>query len=246
MDLRFGRIVREALLAGAVVLFLSSLSLPAQDDAAHAPVGVTPQADPASHPDADFPSGETATAAPIATPPPPPAETIQETAEPATAGPAAGTWQETLSSIVRVGGAVGLLLSIALGGVWALRRLAPHRFPRKPVEKTLRLIETLSMGDKRSIAVVEVAGQRFLVGNTPNEITMLSPLDAGLVRESRISEGAGAAVSGAPVADRPAQGKFLNLILSERSTRARPPAKPGALSPDIVGKMRELREALES
>ena len=246
MDLRIARIVRGALLAGAAILFLSSMPLPAQDDAARAATGVMPQTDPASHPDTDFSAGETPAPAPVPALPSPSPETPAAAAEPAPSDLPAGTWQETLAPMVRIGGAVGLVLSIALGGFWALRKFAPNRFPRKPAEKTLRLIETLPMGEKRSIAVVEVAGKRFLIGNTPNEITMLSPLEVGLPRESRAAEGTGAAINELPPAARPVQGRFLNLILSERGTPPRAPAKPSPLSPDILGKMRELREALES
>lgn len=247
MDLRIARVIRGALLAGAAIFFLSSLLLPAQDDAGRAGAVVTPQSDPASHPDADFPTGETPTPAPVQAPPTPaPPDTPATATQSVAADPTEGTWQETLAPIVRVGGAVGLVLSIALGGFWALRKFAPNRFPRKPAEKTLRLLETLPMGEKRSIAVVEVAGKRFLIGNTPNEITMLAPLEAGLPRESRAIEGTGATFGEAPSAARPVSGRFLNLILSERNTPPRTRANASPLSPDIVGKMRELREALES
>ncbi|MGH9396921.1 MAG: flagellar biosynthetic protein FliO [Terriglobia bacterium] len=55
------------------------------------------------------------------------------------------------------------------------------RFRRK--EKSMRLCETLALGDRRYLAVVRVEGQRFLLGAAGNSISLLTRLpslvDAG-------------------------------------------------------------------
>jgi flagellar biogenesis protein FliO len=45
----------------------------------------------------------------------------------------------------------------------------------------LRLSETLSLGEKRFLAVVQFRQQEFLVGGTGNSIALLAKLDAPVV-----------------------------------------------------------------
>jgi flagellar biogenesis protein FliO len=58
-----------------------------------------------------------------------------------------------------------LRLRAALAGVKIQRR-----------QRRLRLCETLSLGDKRLIALVEYENQRFLVAATPQHISLLQSL----------------------------------------------------------------------
>jgi flagellar biogenesis protein FliO len=58
-----------------------------------------------------------------------------------------------------------LRLRAALAGVKIQRR-----------QRRLRLCETLSLGDKRLIALVEYENQRFLVAATPQHIALLQSL----------------------------------------------------------------------
>lgn len=55
-------------------------------------------------------------------------------------------------------------------------------------ERTLRLEETLALGDRRMLAIVEWKGQRLLIGVTPQQITLLEPRRP---REMREPEDAG-------------------------------------------------------
>jgi flagellar biogenesis protein FliO len=49
-------------------------------------------------------------------------------------------------------------------------------------ERQLRISETLSLGEKRFIAVVEYGRQKFLLGGTPHNISLLQRLDDGAGR----------------------------------------------------------------
>jgi flagellar biogenesis protein FliO len=52
--------------------------------------------------------------------------------------------------------------------------------------RRLRLSETLSLGEKRFLAVVQFQQQEFLVGGTGNSIALLARLDApGVTPESQ-------------------------------------------------------------
>jgi flagellar biogenesis protein FliO len=65
-----------------------------------------------------------------------------------------------------------------LGSVWTrLQALwASVRVQRRV--RRLRLCESLSLGEKRVVAVVEFEDQRFLLAATPEHITLLQTLDA--------------------------------------------------------------------
>ena len=63
------------------------------------------------------------------------------------------------------------------------------RYVQHQARKKLRLRETLSLGDKRFLAVVEYRHQELLVGGTASSITVLatsSPLGGALLDEGCI------------------------------------------------------------
>ena len=60
---------------------------------------------------------------------------------------------------------------VRLSRLWArVLRLSQHA-PRR-----LRLCESLPLGERRFVAVVEFDGARFLVGGTPSSLVLLSRL----------------------------------------------------------------------
>ena len=61
--------------------------------------------------------------------------------------------------------------AIARGWMRRLRR----RLRARP-EKLLRLTETLSLGERRFLAVVEVEQQKFLIGGTSSSVCLLARL----------------------------------------------------------------------
>jgi flagellar biogenesis protein FliO len=65
-----------------------------------------------------------------------------------------------------------------LGTLWARLRsaLGTVSFQRRP--RRLRLCESLSLGEKRLVAVVEYEGQRFLLGATAESVSLLQALGA--------------------------------------------------------------------
>jgi flagellar biogenesis protein FliO len=62
-----------------------------------------------------------------------------------------------------------------------------HRgLKRRRSVRRLRLSETLSLGEKRFLAVVQFQHQEFLVGGTGNSIALLARLDApGMTPDSQ-------------------------------------------------------------
>jgi flagellar biogenesis protein FliO len=139
-------------------------------------------------------------------------------------------------------GGVGIVLSLIVAGFFGTRKFAPTIFRRPSPEKTLRVIETLSIGDRRSIAVIQVDDKRFLIGNTAHQISLLAPLSASLALQVEPRE---TAVDSAPVKSGEGTGKFRNLYEIEKGGTGRRATGPRTIPPDIRAKMRQLRETLE-
>jgi flagellar biogenesis protein FliO len=80
--------------------------------------------------------------------------------------------------------------SSPLATLWSLvrRAFATVRIQRR--ERSLRLCESLALGEKRFIAVVEFEEQRFLVAATHNNISLLQTLRPSVDDEHRAVEGA--------------------------------------------------------
>jgi flagellar biosynthetic protein FliO len=140
-------------------------------------------------------------------------------------------------SFLKVVGGLGLVLSLIVFGTFAVRKFAPQYFTKRASDRTLKLVETLSMGERRSIAVIEVEDRRLLIGNTPNQITLLALLGDGA---SFLSDHE---VASAPVTSRTPGTSFKNLYEFEKNGQSR--GKMKVIPPDIRAKMRQLRESLD-
>jgi len=65
-----------------------------------------------------------------------------------------------------------LVQSLTLAWNWAQQQLKSHQ-----TRKRLRVCETVSLGEKRFVAVIEVDGKQFLVGGSPNSVTTMACLE---------------------------------------------------------------------
>jgi flagellar biogenesis protein FliO len=71
------------------------------------------------------------------------------------------------------------IFSAAVGRMFALLATRVQKgLERRRSARRLRLSETLSLGEKRFLAVVQFQKQEFLVGGTGNSIALLARLDA--------------------------------------------------------------------
>jgi flagellar biosynthetic protein FliO len=142
--------------------------------------------------------------------------------------------------MLRTLGGMGIVLCLMIGIFFAAKKFAPRYFTRAAAERNLKVIDTLAMGDRRSISLIEAGGNRFLVGNTPQQINLLAALPDPI-----------ALVSGpdALPANPEEKGRrdftspFRNLFELEKKGRPQPMAH--VLPEDIRTKMRQLRESLE-
>jgi flagellar biosynthetic protein FliO len=208
-------------LRNLMIVVLLSLPLYGQSIPAVSP-GQTEQQSVKTAPPAPTPSAAT-------TPAPPPATPAMEAKS-----------EEMQFPMVRAIGGMGLVLFLLLGAFFCIKKFAPRYFNKQSGERNLRVIETLSMGDRRSISVIEVAGSRLLVGNTPQQINLLAALPDAL---SLVSEPDAIVTKTKRDAVREPRAPFRNLFETEKNRTMQYSASP--LPEELRTKMRQLRDALE-
>jgi flagellar biogenesis protein FliO len=80
-------------------------------------------------------------------------------------------------SIVRVFGALVLVLALFLGGVWLFKNW--HRLAGKRARcQNLQLLESRSLGGRHALYVVGYQGQRLLLASSPTGVSLISHLPA--------------------------------------------------------------------
>jgi flagellar protein FliO/FliZ len=149
----------------------------------------------------------------------------------------AGTVESGTYLLARTAGGLGLVIGLIVLAYVAVRRYGPKYLRRQGAQGALKVIETLPIGEKRSIALIQVEDKRLLIGNTQQQITLLAQLpmmpDAAL-------DPAGEAL---PKGTAGTVSSFRKLYEVEKGQPPLPQAK--AIPQDLREKMRQLREALE-
>lgn len=114
-------------------------------------------------------------------PAPPPTASEKELQAPLTledGKPTPGQPAEAPPSGLRAFGSLVLVLGLAGASLWALKKYGRGRIPGGGGQK-LRVEETLALGDRRFVSILDVEGERFLIALTPQAISLLSRLDPG-------------------------------------------------------------------
>jgi flagellar protein FliO/FliZ len=93
----------------------------------------------------------------------------------------AWTLADWLQYLLSFGLVIGLLLAL----LWTLRKLQNGAVLRKSFQR-MQLVETLSVGPRQKIILIQVDGRDVLIGITAQNMTALSPGSAnGLTVESQ-------------------------------------------------------------
>ena len=102
---------------------------------------------------------------------------------PAIPNPIGSAAPEVGSSLLRVAGAMILVLALFFVGVWLMKNW--RRFVRQsgPAPK-LNILEVRSLGQRQAIYVVGYEQQRLLLGSSPAGIALLSHLPAAAEGEA--------------------------------------------------------------
>lgn len=114
-------------------------------------------------------------------PAPPPTSSEKELQAPLTledGKPTQGQAPEAPPSGLRAFGSLVLVLGLAGASLWALKKYGRGRLPGGGGGK-LKVEETLALGDRRFVSILEVEGERFLIALTPQGIQLISRLDPG-------------------------------------------------------------------
>lgn len=181
-------------------------------------------------------------------------EVLTQTAKPeAEAAPAVTAEQAMMLGsdvpelpMLRAFGGLGLVLCLLIGAYFGIRKFAPGYFPKtlSGGGKNLKIVESIGMGDRRSIALVEVGGKRFLVGSTPQQINLLTTLPEHFSLVAEEEEVNVVKVAGGMKEEAVERQTFRNLF---DKGKKRPAMNSGKVLPEEVRqKMRRLREALEN
>ncbi|WLT33298.1 flagellar biosynthetic protein FliO [Geothrix sp. PMB-07] len=112
---------------------------------------------------------------------PPPTASEKELQAPLTledGKPTQGQAAEAPPSGLRAFGSLVLVLGLAGASLWALKKYGRGRMPGGGGTK-LKVEETLALGDRRFVSILDVEGERFLIALTPQGIGLLSRLDPG-------------------------------------------------------------------
>jgi len=80
---------------------------------------------------------------------------------------------ELFSSATRATGSAVLLASLILLGSFLLKRYWPGRFGALPVERHIAVLETVALGERQSLTLVQVGQSRLLLARTAGSITLL-------------------------------------------------------------------------
>lgn len=73
-------------------------------------------------------------------------------------------------------GSLLVVLGLALGGLHLLKKYGRKHLPGQGGGK-LKVAETLALGDRRFVSILEADGERFLIALHPQGVTLLSRLD---------------------------------------------------------------------
>ncbi|MFM8878573.1 MAG: FliO/MopB family protein [Verrucomicrobiota bacterium] len=125
----------------------------------------------------------------------------------ATNGVAAPDLGATVGSLGRLMGSLALVFAVMLGALWIYRHWQRLLLQRKP-ETGLRVVDVKNLGQRMAVYVVAYRHQRFLIGGSPNGLTLLSPLES----EASESSDPGNDSQGDPQAAIPPGSSFRNAL----------------------------------
>lgn len=100
----------------------------------------------------------------------------RSTAQPAPAWMGQAPGDGPLSGLIGLAVNLGIVLALLYGTLWLLRRFGPAGLARQG--RSIRVIESASLGQGRSLVVVEAGERRLLLGVTAQQISLVSELPA--------------------------------------------------------------------
>ncbi|MEJ7617239.1 MAG: flagellar biosynthetic protein FliO [Pyrinomonadaceae bacterium] len=89
--------------------------------------------------------------------------------------PASAEAPDSFGLLMRTVGALLLIVGLIFGAGWGLRRFGGTRFgAAQPDAPPLAVVSTVSLGERRSLAIVKFGARTLLVGSTAQAITLIA------------------------------------------------------------------------
>lgn len=102
-------------------------------------------------------------------------EQVQTDAEESTYS---GYASSSMPSMLKVGGALAVVILSIYLGVFILKRMMGKKYSGNKKHNILEVLETTYIGPKKTISLVRVAGKSVLVASTETQISMLTEMDS--------------------------------------------------------------------
>jgi len=83
---------------------------------------------------------------------------------------------ESWLSAAKAIGATVFVVAMILGAMIFLKRYMPHRFGPLGHSRQIQVLESVPLGEKRMLTLVEVGGQRLLLASSPGNVSLLKEL----------------------------------------------------------------------
>lgn len=93
-----------------------------------------------------------------------------------------------MGSGIRASGALLLILGSILLISFLMKRFLPRHFGALGERRFIEIIESASLGEKRSLSIVKVGEEHFLIASTPGSVSLLERLVMPDEREPNVSE----------------------------------------------------------
>jgi len=90
-------------------------------------------------------------------------------------------------SLLRVFGALALVIGLFLGGIWLVKNWQRLSVQRGRAPK-LNILETRSLGGRHSVSVIGYEKERFLIATSPAGVSLISHLPNAVEAESPAPE----------------------------------------------------------
>lgn len=107
---------------------------------------------------------------------------------PRTAGQRPPTVRRKRTPPSRLGLTLGQRLQAALAPTWQFLASLLRPLRLRCSSRRLRVLETLSLGNKQTVTLVQVDGEDFLIGGTVNSVSLLAKLESRQERQVDMAE----------------------------------------------------------
>jgi len=82
--------------------------------------------------------------------------------------------ETTGSAVYRMILAVSIVAALGIAAIYAAKKLLPRLTPAQG--KKVKVLETVHLGPRKMVHLLEIGGQQILIGSTPDKITKLADI----------------------------------------------------------------------